>query len=221
MLVLSDGTPEPLGANMDRGSSGGPSPHTGTSDLLVGLVLGLILAVVALGVGMWALMGGGTMGGGMMGGPTTGSELVGLVVAVVLLVAAVLAVGRALGRRSRQAPTALPAPPAPTGLAAAAPPALATNASVAEQSSFDPSSASEVDALTLPLLDRDERLLYLEIKDSGRSALQKDLGHRDGFSRSKVTRTLDRLEAKGLVARERDGMTNRVRLTPRVGKGTP
>ena len=32
------------------------------------------------------------------------------------------------------------------------------------------------------------------------------------FSKAKVTRVLDRLEAKGLVVRERSGMTNRVRI---------
>ena len=201
---------------MDNGSSGGASPNPGTSDLLVGLVLGLILAVVAIGLGMWALMGGG-----MMGGPTAGPGIVGLLVALALLVGAVVLVGRSLKHR---APRAAPTPPsAVTPAPAAAPPTpLSLSPSRPDRRpSFDPSSASEVDALTLPLLDRDERLLYLEIKESGRSALQKDLGHRDGFSRSKVTRTLDRLEAKGLVARERDGMTNRVRLTPRGGGGAP
>jgi len=67
----------------------------------------------------------------------------------------------------------------------------------------------------LRLLDRDERLLFLEIKEKGGAALQKDIGSRDGFSRSKVTRLLDRLEAKGLIVREREGMTNRVRLLTR------
>ncbi len=32
------------------------------------------------------------------------------------------------------------------------------------------------------------------------------------FSKSKVTRLLDRLESRGLIVRERSGMTNRVRL---------
>ncbi len=32
------------------------------------------------------------------------------------------------------------------------------------------------------------------------------------FSKSKVTRLLDRLESRGLVIRERKGMTNRIKL---------
>lgn len=206
---------------MDNGAMGASLPSSGRSDLLVGLLLGLILSVTAIGVGMWALMGGGMMGGGMTGGPPTGSGLLGFVLAGALLVGAVLVVGRALGRRAPRAPAAHPPPAAPAAAAAAPAHVRSNQAPAALAPPFDPSSASEVDALTLPLLDRDERLLYLEIKESGRSALQKDLGHRDGFSRSKVTRTLDRLEAKGLVARERDGMTNRVRLIRRGGNGSP
>jgi len=204
---------------MSVGVSGGPAPDRGRSDLLVGLLLGLILAVIAIGVGMWALMGGGMMGAGMMGGLATGSGLFGTVFAGALLVGAVLVVRRALARQAPRTPSSLPSPAAPAAVAMPPAQGMASRTPAPGGSPFDPSSASEVDALTLPLLDRDERLLYIEIKESGRSALQKDLGHRDGFSRSKVTRTLDRLETKGLVARERDGMTNRVRLAPRGGSG--
>ncbi len=42
-----------------------------------------------------------------------------------------------------------------------------------------------------------------------------DLGRITAFSEAKVSRLLDRLEEPGLVVRERQGMTNRVRLTLR------
>jgi uncharacterized membrane protein len=202
---------------MSYRAPGASPPSTGRSDLLVGLLLGLILSVLAIGVGMWAFMGGGMMGPGMTGGPTSGAGSLAFVASVILLVGAVLVIGRAFGRRALDSAAAPPLPAAPVATETAPPQVSPTQAHRSRGASFDPSAANEVDALTLPLLDRDERLLYIEIKESGRSALQKDLGHRDGFSRSKVTRTLDRLEAKGLIARERDGMTNRVRLTPRGG----
>ena len=65
------------------------------------------------------------------------------------------------------------------------------------------------------LLDEDERRMYLEIRERGGELLQRDLVALGTFSKSKVTRVLDKLERKGLVVRERHGMTNRVRLVTR------
>ena len=55
--------------------------------------------------------------------------------------------------------------------------------------------------------------MYLELRDHGGEMLQRDLVALGMFSKAKVTRVLDKLEAKGLVVREAHGMTNRVRLT--------
>ena len=68
------------------------------------------------------------------------------------------------------------------------------------------------------LLDEDERRMYLEVRDHGGEMLQRDLVALGTFSKAKVTRVLDRLERKGLVVRERHGMTNRVRIVNRAGK---
>jgi len=65
----------------------------------------------------------------------------------------------------------------------------------------------------LAFLAGDEKALYRRIVASGGAVLQKDLVGAGGFSGSKLTRLLDRLESKGLVTRERFGMTNRVRLS--------
>jgi len=62
------------------------------------------------------------------------------------------------------------------------------------------------------LLDDDERRMYLELRDHGGQMFQRDLVALGVFSKAKVTRVLDKLEAKGLVVREAHGMTNRVRL---------
>ncbi|MGQ0796994.1 MAG: helix-turn-helix transcriptional regulator [Methanobacteriota archaeon] len=70
----------------------------------------------------------------------------------------------------------------------------------------------------MKLLGEDERRMYLEIRDRGGAVLQRDLVSMGTFSKAKVTRVLDKLERRGLVVRERHGMTNRVRLVGPVGK---
>lgn len=70
-----------------------------------------------------------------------------------------------------------------------------------------------VPELALRLLTGDERKLYRRIVEAGGVVLQKDLVGMGLFSGSKVTRILDRLENKGLIERERHGMTNRIRLS--------
>jgi len=67
--------------------------------------------------------------------------------------------------------------------------------------------------LALRLLTGDERKLYRRVVEAGGILLQKDLVRAGLFSGSKVTRVLDRLEGKGLIQRERHGMTNRIRLS--------
>lgn len=71
----------------------------------------------------------------------------------------------------------------------------------------------ELEDLAVRLLDGDERRMMREIVEAKGSILQRDLVRVTGFSDAKVSRLLDRLEQRGLVVRERHGMTNRVRLT--------
>ena len=74
------------------------------------------------------------------------------------------------------------------------------------------STAAEVEDLVMRLLDGDERRLMRLIVQSRGDVLQRDLVTATAFSDAKVSRLLDRLEERGLVVRERQGMTNRVRL---------
>lgn len=67
----------------------------------------------------------------------------------------------------------------------------------------------ERDLTGLPV---DERRLYDRIEEAGGEILQMNLVASGEFSKSKVTRLLDRLESRGLIVRERKGMTNRIRL---------
>jgi len=181
------------------------------------LVAGFVLAVVFIGVALVVAMGGHMFGGGMMGQGPDGGGWSAVLVVVTLLAAGVVAAafallrGGMLGRRTAAAEVSPEGPPAST----APSPAPAPQTVRQSAAPVPPVPVSELEAVTLRLLDRDERLLFLEIKEKGGAALQKDIGSRDGFSRSKVTRLLDRLEAKGLIVREREGMTNRVRLLTR------
>ncbi len=67
--------------------------------------------------------------------------------------------------------------------------------------------------LAIRLLDGDERRLLRVIVEAKGNILQQDLVRITTFSEAKVSRLLDRLEERGLVRRERQGMANRVRLT--------
>ncbi len=73
----------------------------------------------------------------------------------------------------------------------------------------------ELEDLAVRLLDGDERRILRVIVEAKGDLLQRDLVRITAFSDAKVSRLLDRLQARGLVVRERQGMTNRVRLTLR------
>ncbi|MBI2100991.1 hypothetical protein HYT53_00075 [Candidatus Woesearchaeota archaeon] len=57
-------------------------------------------------------------------------------------------------------------------------------------------------------LDDEERKVYELVKSKNGSAYQTDLIKETSFSKVKVTRVLDRLEAKDILERKRRGMTN-------------
>lgn len=72
-----------------------------------------------------------------------------------------------------------------------------------------------------PMLSADERLVMDALrvaKDTGDGSMwQKQLVERCGFSDSKASRVLSRMERAGLIRRVRDGMSKRVEL---AGGGT-
>ncbi|MHC1681279.1 MAG: helix-turn-helix transcriptional regulator [Methanomassiliicoccales archaeon] len=76
-----------------------------------------------------------------------------------------------------------------------------------------PPHISNENLLVLRLLNGDERFMYRTIVDQGGSALQKDLIIRTKMSDAKVSRVIDRLIEKGLVTKERHGVTNKVTIT--------
>lgn len=62
----------------------------------------------------------------------------------------------------------------------------------------------------LRLLDGDKKRVFSEIVEAKGEILQSDLHAVTGFSKAKITRILDYLEIKGLIARKSYGMTNKV-----------
>jgi uncharacterized membrane protein len=76
-----------------------------------------------------------------------------------------------------------------------------------------PESEEKMNEIALRLLGGDERILYKAIVDAGGTALQKDLIVSTKMSDAKVSRTIDRLVEKGMVTKERYGVTNRIRTT--------
>ena len=57
--------------------------------------------------------------------------------------------------------------------------------------------------------------MFKSLVDAGGEAYQKDLVAKTKMSDTKTSRVIDRLEEKGLVARERRGMSNLIRITVR------
>ena len=132
-----------------------------------------------------------------------------LVASVVFFAAALLVLGRARGVAngpSNASPSALGT--GPTGVLRDEMKPVIVPAS--------PASDPIVIGKNVGRLSAEERNLFSEIQRRGGSAYQKDLVALGTFSRAKVTRLLDKLEAKGLVVRERHGMTNRIRITDEV-----
>jgi uncharacterized membrane protein len=58
------------------------------------------------------------------------------------------------------------------------------------------------------VLDTDEKAVYQLMIDAGGTAFQSEVVEKTGWSKVKVTRTLDKLESRRLLERRRRGLTN-------------
>jgi hypothetical protein len=74
------------------------------------------------------------------------------------------------------------------------------------------SEPADWDQLIEGLAGEDERKIVQIVADEGGTIFQSQLVERSGFSKSKVSIVLDRLEARGLLERRRHGMSNAVVL---------
>ncbi len=185
------------------------------------LVVVAVVAVIGLGFAVASfatnesvnrMMGGGGM---MNQSPTSSSSTPGalewsiLVISAAALALAVVLLFRGRPFQVRREATAAPSSgSAPMSTSAPMPP-LAVEP---QPPSAAPTPAPVPEPALVKLLDADEKRMYLELRDHGGEMYQRDIVALGTFSKAKVTRVLDKLEAKGLVVREAHGMTNRVRL---------
>ena len=119
---------------------------------------------------------------------------------ILLVSAAILVISLYIAVRSRT----------PAGSVAGSTPPEPSGATVAGRPGEVPATGLDDD--TLERLSEDERTLYDMVREAGGDMLQMNIVSSKVFSKAKVTRTLDKLESRGLVVRERHGMTNRVRI---------
>ncbi len=191
----------------------------GAESSLALVIVAVLAIIVALFLGGMMVMFGPMMGGGGMMGGGTGWGWGGIAILVLAVVVAVVALAFAF-RPSRTQPPAMFPPP--WGYPAPPPQAAPPAASVVQPSGVPTEESARIErlqeAVVVKALDEDERRLYLQIREAGGAALQRDLVASGAFSKAKVTRLLDKLERRGLVVRERYGATNRVKLT---WKGPP
>ncbi|MCW4054382.1 MAG: hypothetical protein NWE84_05625 [Candidatus Bathyarchaeota archaeon] len=68
------------------------------------------------------------------------------------------------------------------------------------------------DKLLVELADTDEQVIVRIVVDDGGTIFQSQLVEKSGFSKSKVSLILDKLEARRILERKRRGMTNVVVL---------
>ncbi len=75
-----------------------------------------------------------------------------------------------------------------------------------------PTEPGNWDQLIEDLAVEDERRIVQIVADEGGTIFQSELVEMSGFSKSKVSLVLDRLEARGVLERRRHGMSNAVVL---------
>lgn len=167
----------------------------------IGVSLSAIVMILAFG-GNGSMMGnGGMMGGGY--GMSSASWAGIALAAIVLITSIIVLIVYLLGE-------GLPAPIATQQLQPIQSyTAQPTPAVVAKNDTPEPAADEH---LISRLLDGDERNLYQMIASAGGEVLQKDLVAKNVFSKAKVTRLLDKLEERGLIVRERHGMTNKIKI---------
>jgi uncharacterized membrane protein len=75
-----------------------------------------------------------------------------------------------------------------------------------------PEQKEERWADAMKTLDGDEKVIYEKVMEAGGVMFQSDIVEKTEFPKAKVTRILDKMEARGIVERRRRGMTNAIVL---------
>jgi uncharacterized membrane protein len=67
-------------------------------------------------------------------------------------------------------------------------------------------------SLIIPLLKKNEKMIFSALRDSNGEMLQNKLVAKTCIGKVAVTRALSKLEMKNLIVRERYGLTNKIKL---------
>jgi len=174
---------------------------------VVALIASLILILLIFAFGPEG--GLGWMGGHMSGDDSSSAlsteEIIVLALALVMMVSAIGLILFSIFTKSEDKKAPEEVKPEATETGQEVPPP-----SVKPQT--DPEEETEREQeLISRLLDGDEKKLFNLIIESDGVILQKDIVAMGIFSKAKVTRLLDKLENRGLIERERYGLTNRIR----------
>ncbi len=173
----------------------------------IGLIaIGVILTVVGLLTPSEGHFG--------MNNPSTGYSSTSIM--LIAIGAVLIVVGVILMFIKQERPqVVVAANPAPAAQPAARPEPSENGEMAAEggEAASAPVDEAGRNELVLRLLTGDERVIFKVIADSGGMALQKDLIAKTKMSDAKVSRTIDKLVDKGLVKKERYGVTNRITIT--------
>jgi hypothetical protein len=180
--------------------------------------IALLVAVAGLAILMFGLLTPTTMGGadgGMNGGTDTERTVYTIDNAAFILIGAfVLGAGLSFYIfKEDYVPVSIPVPTSVSNTTDAQPQIAPPHPETQVDQEKEAAPISGDDMLVLRLLNGDERQMYRTIVDLGGSALQKDLIVRTKMSDAKVSRVIDRLIEKGLVTKERHGVTNRISIS--------
>jgi uncharacterized membrane protein len=150
--------------------------------------------------------------GGMMGRSGSTYDIANMLLAMVGAVLLTGSVAFLLLRESYQPLEIATIPDAPAQAPGHIPPAPPPAEEDHSQAEAPIPPTNDNRHLALRLLSGDERAVFRAIIDAGGETYQKDVVVSTKMSDAKVSRVLDRLEEKGLVVRERHGMSNKVRI---------
>ena len=181
----------------------------------ISLVIGIVTLIASLILILLIFAFGPEGGLGWMGGHTPGDdsssalsneEIIVLALAIAMMVSAIGLILFSIFNKAEDKKAPEEEKPEAKETEQTAPPLSTGPLSEPEE------EAEREQELISRLLDGDEKKLFNLILESDGVVLQKDIVAKGIFSKAKVTRLLDKLENRGLVERERYGLTNRIKV---------
>lgn len=181
----------------------------------ISLVIGVVALIASLILILMIFAFGPEGGLGWMGGHTpeddsssalSSEEIIVLALAIAMMVSAIGLILFSIFTKSEDKKAPEEVKPEEKETEQTAPPPSSEPQSELEE------EAEREQELISRLLDGDEKKLFNLIVENDGVILQKDIVAKGIFSKAKVTRLLDKLENRGLIEKERHGLTNKIRV---------